>query len=315
MADWGQRAKDKDRDDAIRVIEDATARGQIIEADKDKRVQEVRAAGTVGEIELITRGLAAAPAVAAGVSADPPPVSDPAPPATTFPQYTPPTTPPVSEPDPMPPSTVQYGEPLTGSAGTAYTPPTVKRSGAGGKLVLILVLCVMAGVAIPIFFGIRSLIDSVDDLPGISGGGADVYSDEGFEEMVEEVEDRTGSTEVWEISMFDDYAVIYVPTQATGKRYIAYRYDGALSEFTKGTRSTDEQRFDLDDVDPAVLRKLRADAEALVENPNSSFVVVRPPFLGEGPTQVTAHASNEFGESGYLDATLKGKVIAEHPPS
>ena len=309
MADWGQRAKDKDRDDAIRVIEDAAARGRIIDADKDKRIQEVRAAGTVGEIELITRGLAAAPAVAADVSADPPP-------ATTFPQYTPPTTPPVAEPDPLPPSTVQYGEPLTPSAGTPVsTPPVVTRNGARNKLVLILVLCLMAGIALPIFFGIRSLIDSVDDLPGISGGGADVYSDEGFEDMVREVEDGTGSTEVWEFSLFDDYAIVYVPTQPTGKRYIAYRYDGALTEFTKGSQSLGEQRFDLTDVDAGVLRKLRSDAEKLVENPTNSYVIVRPPPLGEGPVQVSAHASNEFNESGHLVATLNGKIISEHPPS
>ena len=136
MADWGQKAKDKDRDDAVKVIEDAAARGQIVDVDKLKRIQEVQAASTVGEIELVTRGLAAAPAVVASdVPASPPPVSDPAPPANpTFQQYTPPVTPPVTEPDPtppMPPSTVQYGEPLTSSGGTSVTtPPMITKSGA-----------------------------------------------------------------------------------------------------------------------------------------------------------------------------------------
>jgi hypothetical protein len=247
-------------------------------------------------------------------------VSDPAPPVTpTFPQYTPPSTPPVTEPDPpssLPPSTVTYGEPLTPSGGTPIsTPPMVKRSGAGGKLVLILVLCVIAGIAVPIFFGIRSLVDSVDDLPGISGGGADVFDDDEFDEMVDKIEDETGTTEVWEFSMYKDYAVIYVPTQATGKRYIAFRYDGALTEFTKGSRSSDEQRFDLRDVDVAVLRKFRDLARDLVENPTSNYVIVRAPFIGEGPIQVSAYASNEFSESGWIEGTLNGKVIAEHPPS
>ena len=41
MADWGQKAKDKDRDAAIKVLEDAAARGQIVDADKLKRIQEV----------------------------------------------------------------------------------------------------------------------------------------------------------------------------------------------------------------------------------------------------------------------------------
>ena len=70
VADWGQRPKDRDRDNAIAQIEAAAARGQIVDADRAKRIQEVKAAGTVGEIDLITRGLAA-PAAAAATPVEP----------------------------------------------------------------------------------------------------------------------------------------------------------------------------------------------------------------------------------------------------
>lgn len=326
MADWGQRAKDKDRDEAIRLIEAAAARGAIIAADKEKRIQEVRSAQTVGEIELITRGLAAP--VSAGASADPAPPAPGTPAGPTFETYDPPSTPPVAEPtprpvaqNPTPPGTwrpdnhVQYGEPLAADIGTAYTPP-VKRSGAG-RLVTIVVLCVVAGIAVPAFFGIKGLVDGIDGIDGIVGGGsADVFSDQGLADLIEAVEEKSGSTEVFELSVFQGYAIVDIPTQSKGKRYISYRFDGRLSEFTKD-RVSEDVRFDLEDVDAAVLRDLAAKARRMVEAPTSNYVIIRPavPPFGNGDVEVIAYATNDFSESGYLEATLDGKVTARHPPS
>lgn len=314
MADFGQRAKDKDRDDAIKQINDAAARGQIVDADRDKRIQEVRSAQTVGEIEMLTRGLAGAAV---------PPVSDPGQP--TFQQYTPPTAPPVTEPDttnpppvstPVPPTTVSYGEPLSSAMGTPITtPPMIKRGGGGGKLVLILVLCIVAGIAVPIFFGIKALVDGIGDLDDIvSDGKADVFSDSGYEEMVDDIEEKTGTTESFSLVMYPDYAVVEVPTEATGKRYISYRYGGTLDEFSKSS-VTEDIRFDLRDIEPKILRDLLADARKLVEGPNQNYVVVQPGLLDGGKTRILAYASNDFSETGYLEADLNGKIIAEHPPS
>ena len=133
-----------------------------------KRIQEVKAASTVGEIDLITRGLAAAPAVGVtDVPASPPPVSDPAPPVNpTFQQYTPPVTPPVTEPDPTPPAAlnVQYGEPLTPSGRHPGhdRADDHARAVAAAKWVLLVVLIVIAGVAVPVFFGIKAIVDTAE---------------------------------------------------------------------------------------------------------------------------------------------------------
>jgi Domain of unknown function (DUF1707) len=336
MADWGTRAKDKDRDAALKQINDAAARGQIVAADREKRIQEVKAAQTVGELELLTRGLAAAPAAAAGTPAGPPPVSTPGVPVPTFQQYTPPTSPPATEPNTtepntteppplstsvppsnwLPSNTVQYGAPL-GSSGTSATPPMIKRSGAGGKLMLIVVLCIVAGVALPIFFGIKALVDTVDDLPDIGGvSKADVFSDAGLADLVDAVEEKTGGTEAFELDVYDGYAIVYLPTDNNSKRYIAYRFDGHLEEFTKGTES-DDLRIDLADVNAKVLRDLAAAARRMVEGTTSNYVLVRPsaPPFGDGKAQVLAFASNEFGESGHIEAKLDGTIIKKYPPS
>ena len=60
-----------------------------------------------------------------------------------------------------------------------------------------------------------------------------------------------------------------------------------------------------------MLRKLALRARnGLVEDPTSYYVIVRkpgPPF-NDG-VWISAYASNEFGESGYLEADKDGKVL------
>ena len=324
MADWGQKAKDKDRDEAIKVINDAAARGQIVDVDKLKRIQEVQAAGTVGEIDLITRGLAAvagAGAVAVPTAADPPPVSAPAPPANpTFQQYTPPVTPPVTEPDPtpeitLPPTNVQYGEPLTASGGTPVTtPPMITKGGGGAKWVLIIVLIVIAGVTVPIFFGIKAIVDTASDtIDEFTPNNADTFSDEGFKDLLSDLEDATGSTEIFDATLYPGYAYVQVPAERTGKRMYRYHWDGDLEQQGKGSASEGTQRMDLRDVRLDVLEDLRTQALDAVEDSKEqdSYVIVHAPGASDEGASLFAYASNDFSEGGYISADLDGKVIRE----
>lgn len=57
MSTTGKRARDKDRDAAIEVVEAAWADGQIVEADRDRRVQELLSAQTIAEIEMLIHDL------------------------------------------------------------------------------------------------------------------------------------------------------------------------------------------------------------------------------------------------------------------
>jgi hypothetical protein len=313
VADWGQRPKDKDRDDAIKLIEAAAARGQIVEADKLKRIQEVKSAGSVGEIGMITRGLAL-PAPAADVtSTSPPPVSTPAPPvAPTFEPYSPPPTPPVTEPNPTvgPPPSVSYGEPLTPSAGTPIsTPPMIKRSGGGGRLVLLFVLIILAGIAVPIVIGINALVDVGDDLD-FTPGNADVFSKDGLDELASDLEEETGSSEVFDATLYPGYAYVQVPAESSGQRMIRYYWDGDLEEQGKG-KSTYTDRMDLRDVKLDVLEEIRAKIRDKVEGSkaDTNYVIVHAPGTSDEGASLFAYASNEFSEGGYVAATLDGKVV------
>ena len=306
MAEWGQRPKDKDRDEAIAQVEAAAARGQIVDADRAKRIQEVKVAGSVAELDLITRGLAA-PAAAAATPA----------PGPTFQQYQPPTAPPVTELDATPPPTVQYGEALTPSAGTAFptaTGPIIKRSGHGGKLVLLFVLIMIAGIATPVFFGIKALVDTAEDaLDDLKPGSADVFSADGIAELTADIEKETGSTKVFSAVLYPDYAVVSAPADSSRKRYISYYWNGSLSESSKGS-GVYNGLFDMRRIDAQVVIDMLAKARDLVEGSvESNYVVVSAP--GPDGAAISAYASNDFSETGYLTATFKGKVVNEYPPS
>ena len=301
VAEWGQRPRDKDRDGAIRVIEAAAARGQIVDADRAKRVEEVRAAGTMAEIEMITRGLA---------QPEPAGVTPPSP-TPTFETYTPPTTVPVSGPDPSADApVVQYGEPLTSTYGTSVaTPAAAPRGGHTGKLVLVVVLIVMAGVAVPIVLGIRSLVDTVNDgIEDLTPGNADVFSTEGLQALADDLEEETGSTQVFSATLYPGYAYMEVPAEPTGQRMYRYYWDGDLEQQGKG-KATQTERMDLTTIRVDVIERLLERINRRVEDATSNYVIAHAPGPTDEGAALYAYASNDFSEGGYISATIDGKVI------
>jgi hypothetical protein len=233
----------------------------------------------------------------------------------TFQPYSPPQAPPVTEPDPTPPPNVQYGEPLSSSAGAPISYGTTSiRSGGGSKLVLVIVLIVMAGVALPVFFGIKAVVDTAGDaIDDLTPGTPDVISTEGLADLTAAIEEETGSTEAFRVVLYPEYAVVTVPADPTSKRALSYYWNGSLGEASKGTESSGK-RFDMADIDADVLTKLIGQARRIVEGATTSYVVVSPPFVEGQEDWISAHASNDFRESGYVSATLEGKVVRKVSP-
>jgi hypothetical protein len=98
---------------------------------------------------------------------------------------------------------VTYGEPLTPSSGTPIsTPPMINRSGGGGRFVLLFVLIVLGGIAVPVIIGLKALVDTVGDgIDGINVGTPDVHSGDGLEELADALEEETGSSEVFSATL------------------------------------------------------------------------------------------------------------------
>ncbi|MDO9497426.1 MAG: DUF1707 domain-containing protein [Nocardioides sp.] len=292
-----ERVSDGDRNAAIRAVEAALADGRIVQADRDRRVDQLRSAQTPSELEMITHDLAYR--------------------EQTWSTYTPP---PEATPPPPPPPSVTYGPPQTSSPEVARLFGTKRSSKAPWMLIPVLFIFLVAGSGI---FGVlRAIGDSNEtfefefDDPAIEfpeyGGppaAPQLFRARDFNAMRAAIRRETGSTQSFRAVVYPGYASLELPAESAGQRALSYFYDGDLGEPSKG-RSTNE-RFDLASINPEVMARLARKAKnTLVEDPTAWYVIIEkpgPPFDNGG--WFTAYASNEFGESGYLEATLDGTIV------
>lgn len=236
----------------------------------------------------------------------------------TPPESTPPSEPPPSEPVPSEPVSTGsvpsnlYGPPQTSSPEVARLFGTKPTSKAG---CVIIPFAVILLAAIGVIVGVINAAtddsgDSFIDFPGVEETEPpQLFTRQDFNAMLDALREETGSTEVFNAVIYPEYASLDVPAEATGKRAYSYFYNGELGDPTKS--SSTYQRFDLAQIDPAVMIRLVNKAKnTLVEDPTSWYVIIQkpgPPFDTGG--WFSAYASNDFRESGYLLADLDGKIL------
>ena len=301
------RVSDGERDAAFKAVEEAFASGRIVQADRDTRMNQLGTAQTPDEVRMIVHDL---------------PLRDP---AATWTTYAPPPAPSATEttgtptPTPtQPPVHVPYG-PATPSSASLTSATEAAKTGNLKALLLIpvaVVLVIIIGVTLAIVSAVSDTSgDGIDVIFGDSTTDAppkpQIFTADGYADLLAALDSELGSTEVFSAVVYPEYAVMDVPAESDGKRQISYYYNGELSESTKGTSSY--ERFDLASIDPTVLLRITNRARMLVEDPTSYYAIIRkpgPPFDDGG--WITAYASNEFGESGYLMTDKEGKVIRRY---
>lgn len=304
-------ARDTDRDAAIRAVESAWADGQIVEADRDRRVDELRHARTLREIETHVRDLRA-PAYQQL-------------PATPVPPD------PVDEPD-EPDEPDEDDGPVVVIAPTPAQRSTTPRERGGRKPAVsrvpvsvgCAIVVAVAGMAIAVLIGIISAIgdavdgDAVTDSPTLAPGepaGDDeinTFSRDGWQDYLSDLEAGTGGTEVFSATVYPTYVVADVPVDDRSQREQSYYWNGELDEpGSKGT-STDP-RYDLRAVDWDVVVRLVERVRARVEDPTSWYVILHAP-REDDQSVIQAYASNEYGESAYVLARVDGKVTYRSDP-
>ncbi|WP_205471576.1 DUF1707 domain-containing protein [Nocardioides sp. SYSU D00038] len=331
MTSPDKRARDADRATAMDLVREAFADGRIIEADRDKRLADLQHAQTLGDIETHVRDLR------------PPPVL---PTYETYPDdATPPT--PASEavedepaaPDPAAvasatgqrtgfPTGPQYGPTSGGGGVTDITVVVGDAAQQVARRTRPLIFAVVAIVAIAVFGTvIGAVVSAFDDTdlggitptddttyaPGEEPGenGINLFTRQGYQDLVDAVAER-GSTSVFMAVIYPRYAVVQIPEGPSGKRYRSFYYDGQLEE--SGSKGTIEYaRTDLAKVRPGVILKLVELARSKVEDPTTWYVTVGGLALND--SRITASASNEYGESVHLNATLGGKVTYDSTAS
>lgn len=297
MTSPDERADNSTRNAAIELVENALKSGRIVQADHDMRIDQLKAAQTMQDIDLQVRDLRA-PGPTAPVAPIPP---------------TPTGAPDAGQSRPL----VNYGP---ASHVTDISPTLVKGGKAiGGIIAAIVVIAVIvpiAGAAIA-FFAARDSFPSFDDLgptdettylPGQAPGsdGVNVHTVEGYQDLVDALKDETGATYTFTTVIYPRYAVLEVPT-GTNERYENYYWDGQELELQdiKGTSS--EHQVDISLVDPALMIDMLGTVRDRLENPVSWYVVISA-WDDSGP-QISAYASNDFGESTYIVKALDGTTI------
>jgi hypothetical protein len=292
----GMKARDSDRDAAISLVKQACVNGQIIEADRDKRTEQIRGAHSLAEIDMLTNDLKAAA----------PPLSTPG--ATAAPVVGATSTIPVPSTAP----TVEQSAPFQ-----KFTPPATKVSGSMG---LRGIFTLVAAAAIALVIGGLSLFATGGGSTSSGGsggpGGVTVEQPEkvdpltvaGFNQMRSAIIDKTGSSKAFSLSVYPGYGIVEVPVDATTRHEQRFYWNGQFQD--QGTGSSSYQLIDLNAIDPAVLVRLSNRARTtLVKDPTSWYVLA---YRDDNPTHdktvLWAYANNKFNEGGYLSATIDGKV-------
>jgi hypothetical protein len=304
------RADNRDRKDAADLVERALKAGRIVQADHDMRVSQLEHAQTMQDIDLVVRDLRAPaptpPQTAASVSAGP--AVSAAPPVSVGPP------PPTGQPWPL----VNYG-PASHETVDAFTAVGKKGGraigGIIGAVVLVSFVVPLAGAVIAFVnsrdslpdFGDIGPTDETTYAPGEAPGknGINVHTVEGFHDLVDALKDKTGETYVFNAVLYPRYAVLEVPT-GTNQRYEDFYWDGELSlNDIKGT--TDAEQLDLRLVDPEQVIEMLNLVRGRLDAPTSWYVIVAD--RTDQDPQMTAYASNEFGESTYIAEDLSGNVV------
>lgn len=278
-------ATQRDREAAIRQVESAWAAGQIVEVDRDLRVDQLRRARTHGEIRLVVHGLRAP-------SYDAVPAEGPRSPAR--PESWAPTRPP------------------TGRSGL----PAGVALAVGAVLVVMLVaiggmIGAIGGGDDDVATATVEPADEPSDDP--VEDEVDLFGRDDFRDLVADLEDGIGGTELFQAVLYPTYASLDAPVDDRTQRKQSYYWDGDLDEpGSKGT--SDDPRFDLAGIDHAVVVDLIGQVRGRVEDPTSWYAIVRAPDEDDGAV-FQVYASNEYGESAYVSATADGTVVYRSDPS
>lgn len=314
-----ERVSEDARSAATKAVEAALVEGRIIQADRDHRVAAIRGAQSATELQMVIHDLGTRDVSGAGDA--------------RWPTYAPPTADATSEPaQPTQPQPIQPQQPAP-VIGVPYGPPGSQPEAIGsmfatkpkrGRLVWVLVpvvffFFIVGGIILSIVTAVTQVDDGLDSFDDIFSDApttsepapVNVLGKAGFNRLLASLREETGSTTVFEAGLYQGYAVISVPVEAGTKRELRYRFDGELTDTNKGTSRY--ERFDLSRIDPAVITRIMQKAKTLIEDPNGFYVLVRKP---DGTFQqdawLSAYASNEYGEGGYLTAKLDGTILSRY---
>lgn len=147
----------------------------------------------------------------------------------------------------------------------------------------------------------------------------DMLSPDGIRTAIKAFKEETGRDSFGDFSVYPDFVSAQLMVKGSDKKYDSYTYRpgrGVEKGIIKGVLSGGEQPVDLDDFDwdkvPALLKE--AEKKLNVPDPENRYLLVRQPndIFGT-PAGMAVYFSDEYSQSGYLEADPKGKVTRVYP--
>ncbi|MFC8711419.1 serine/threonine-protein kinase [Streptomyces sp. NPDC057197] len=147
----------------------------------------------------------------------------------------------------------------------------------------------------------------------------DLLTPAGIRSAVRALKTATGTDRMSSFVVYSDHASASVMVAGSKTRYDNWTYrpgEGARKGIISGTVTPLESPFDIDDLDwdavPALLKQ--ADKVLNVKEVSSRYVDVRAPNpTWDTPLGMAVYLSNKYHESGYLEATARGRVTRTMP--
>ncbi|MFE7762479.1 protein kinase [Streptomyces sp. NPDC057438] len=147
----------------------------------------------------------------------------------------------------------------------------------------------------------------------------DMLTPDGIRTAIKAFKKETGRDTFGDFSVYPDFVSARLMVEGSDKRYDSYTYrpgQGVEKGIIKGTLSGGEQPVDLDDFDwdkvPALLKE--AEKKLNVPDPENRYLLVRQPNdIFDTPAGMAVYFSDEYSQSGYLEADTKGKVTRVYP--
>ncbi|CBG67774.1 MULTISPECIES: serine/threonine-protein kinase [Streptomyces] len=147
----------------------------------------------------------------------------------------------------------------------------------------------------------------------------DMLTPDGIRTAIKAFKEETGRTTFGDFSVYPDFVSAQLMVKGSDKKYDSYTYrpgQGVEKGIIKGTLSGGEQPVDLDDFDwdkvPALLKE--AEKKLNVPDPENRYLLVRQPNdIFDTPAGMAVYFSDEYSQSGYLEADPKGKVTRVYP--
>ncbi|MFF1302363.1 protein kinase [Streptomyces sp. NPDC058307] len=142
---------------------------------------------------------------------------------------------------------------------------------------------------------------------------------DGIRTAVKALRQGSGRDRFGDFTVYDDFVSADMMVNGSDSKYDSYTYrpgTGVEKGIIKGTLSGGDQPFDLDGFDWNKVPKLLEEARKKlnVDQPNTRYVLVKQPNdTFDTPLGMAVYLSNEYSQSGYLEATPKGRVTRVMP--